>query len=86
MQMIKKQEVGRKQLTLAISVPLREEAWALLRRLNSAKRSLELTAGAMERGELGLENSSGILSCFSRLFRDRQKANGDVDRETLHPG
>ena len=55
----------------------------MLRRLNSAKRSLELTLGAMERGELGLENSSGIFSCFSRLFLVRQKANGDVDRETL---
>ena len=70
--------------TLAISLPLRDDAWALLRRLNSAKRSLELTAGAMESGELGLENSSGIFSCFSRLFLVRQKANGDVERETLH--
>ena len=69
----------------AISLPLREEAWALLRRLNSAKRSLELTAGAIESGELGLENSSGIFSCFSRLLRERQKAKGDVDRDTLMP-
>ena len=69
----------------AISLPLREEAWALLRRLNSAKRSLELTAGAIESGELGLENSSGIFSCFSRLLRERQKAKGDVDLDTLMP-
>ena len=64
-------------------------------RRNSANRSLELTEGAMERGEEGEENSSGrasatwralpALSCLSRARR-RPKVKGEVGRGSLGGG
>ena len=65
------------------SESLRLEAWALLRRRNSANLSLEPGLGAIERGEDGEENSSGISSGSSPdlLFLPREK--GEVALDTL---
>ena len=78
-----------------VSESLMDSLVAFDLRRNSANRSLELTEGAMERGEEGEENSSGrasaaclaraTRSCFSRVRR-RPKVKGEVARETLGGG
>ena len=66
---------------------LSEDACALLFRRNSANLSLDPALGAMDSGELGLENSSGMAPCFSmQPRRARPKVKGEVARLTLRVG